>query len=73
MDLDNEEFFRPKRRRDIASRSRTIGVNVVRNRRGTFINVFMDGVPANTHGPFDEHMSLAKALYYVSTLEALGE
>lgn len=53
--------------RAVVYRSQTVGANTVSNSRGHFINVFLDGVPAYTLGPYEERLTLPQALTLVAT------
>lgn len=54
-------------------RSPTLGVNVVVNHRGTFVQEYWDGVPSRSHGPFEQPMSLPEALHFVATNLTIGD
>lgn len=51
---------------DFPRRSVTVGVNTVSNSRGNFINIFIDGVPSETLGPYEERLTLPQALTLVA-------
>lgn len=61
MDINPDDGF------DFPRRSPTVAVNTVSNSRGHFVNVFIDGVPSETLGPFEERLTLPQALVLVAT------
>ena len=50
----------------MAWRSPSLAVEVVRNRNDWYINEFINGAPAVSHGPLEGPISLAQALTYVA-------
>lgn len=56
----------PSTDRVFVYRSPTVGVNTVSNSRGNFVNVFFDGVPGYTLGPYEERLTLPQALTLVA-------
>lgn len=48
-------------------RSKTVGVEVVRNREGWHINVSLNKVPYEHYGPYQERVTLAQALQFIAT------
>lgn len=55
-------------------RTKTLGVEVVLNREGWHINVSLNKVPYKSIGPFEEEMTLPRALQYLATtLQLTGE
>ena len=47
------------------------GIEVVNNKRGCFINVFVGGLPSRSLGPFDEPLTMPQALLHVGTIYSL--
>lgn len=54
-------------------RSSLYAVEVVHNKRGWFINLFVDGSPSQSHGPLDGPISIAQAFLYLGTTLKLGD
>lgn len=52
----------------MAWRSPTLAVEVIHNRRGWYVNEFLNGAPTRSHGPLEGPISLAQGLAYVATL-----
>lgn len=48
-----------------ATRSKTLGVEIVENRNGWFVNTTWDGVPSKSLGPLDGPLSFPEALALV--------
>lgn len=48
-------------------RSKTVGVEVVRNKAGWHINMSLDKVPYEHYGPYQERVTLAQALQFIAT------
>lgn len=48
-------------------RSKTVGVEVVYNRSGWFVNVSLNKVPYKSLGPFEGEMTLPRALQFIAT------
>lgn len=52
----------------MAWRSPNLAIEVVRNKRGWFINESYNGMPTRSHGPLEGPVSLGEALIYVGSL-----
>jgi hypothetical protein len=49
-------------------RSKVYGVEVVRNKEGWHINLSLDRTPYTHYGPFEEEMTIPRAMKYLSTM-----
>jgi len=54
-------------------RSSVYAIDVVANKRGWFINLYVDGSPSQTYGPFDAALTIAQAFLHVGTTLKLGD
>jgi hypothetical protein len=62
-----------KSKRVRVERSDTVGVQVVRNQRGWYVNVSINKTPHSSYGPFEEPITLTEAMVYVSSILKLEE
>jgi hypothetical protein len=53
------------------ARSSLYGVEVVRNKKGWFVNLLVNGSPSQSYGPFDQPMTIAQAFLYLGTIQSL--
>lgn len=56
-----------------ATRSPVIGVQVVTNKNGTYLNIFRNNIQYSSTGPFAEPMTVADALTTVAVMVRMDE